>query len=296
MRTPAFTRLFGDRPKTIVGMIHVRALPGAPKHAGGIAPILDRALEEAETYRACGIHALMVENMHDVPYVQRPGPEIVAAMAVLAREVKRAHPQLPLGLQILAGANREALGAALAAGADFIRAEGFVFGHVADEGYMDACAGELLRHRKAIGAENIAIFTDIKKKHSAHAVTADVDIVQTAHAAEYFLSDGLILTGAATGEAASADELRAVYGAVKIPVLVGSGLTAENLKTYLPLADAFIVGSHFKRDGYWENPLDPARIRRRSQSPWHCGPAIGRSAGRRHTFRRCRRRRKAAGG
>ncbi len=262
MRTPAFTRLFGDRPKTIVGMIHVRALPGAPKHAGGMAPILDQALAEAETYRACGIHALMVENMHDVPYVQHPGPEIATAMAVVAREVKRAQPQLPLGLQILAGANREALAAALAAGADFIRAEAFVFGHVADEGYMDSCAGDLLRYRRVLGAESIAVFTDIKKKHSAHAVTADVDIVQTAHAAEYFLSDGLILTGAATGEAASADELRAVHAAVKIPVLVGSGLTADNLKTYLPLADAFIVGSHFKRDGYWENPLDPGRIHR----------------------------------
>ena len=261
MITPVFSRLFGSRPKIVVGMIHVRALPGTPKHAGGMAPILDRALEEAEIYRSCGIHALMVENMHDVPYVQRPGPEILAAMAVVAREVKRAHPQLPLGIQILAGANREALAAALAAGADFIRAEAFVFGHVADEGYMDSCAGELLRHRKAIGAEHVAIFTDIKKKHSAHAVTADVDVVQTAHAAEYFLSDGLILTGAATGEAASVDELRAVYAAAKVPVLVGSGIAAGNLKTYLPFADAFIVGSHFKRDGYWENPLDPGRIR-----------------------------------
>lgn len=262
MLTPLFSRLFGSRPKTLIGMIHVRALPGTPRHAGGIAPILDHALAEAETYRACGIHALMVENMHDIPYVQHPGPEIATAMAVVAREVKRAHPTLPLGLQILAGANNEALSAALAAGADFIRAEAFVFGHVADEGYMDSCAGTLLRHRKAIGAEHIAIFTDIKKKHSAHALTADVDIVQTAHAAEYFLSDGLILTGAATGEAASADELRAVYAATQLPVLVGSGITADNLKTYLPLADAFIVGSHFKQDGHWANPLDPARIRR----------------------------------
>lgn len=262
MITPLFSRLFGPRPKTVVGMIHVQALPGTPKHAGGMGPILDQALAEAETYRACGIHALMVENMHDVPYVQRPGPEILAAMAVVAREVKKAHPRLPLGIQILAGANREALSAALAAGADFIRAEAFVFGHVADEGYMDSCAGELLRHRKAIGAERVAVFTDIKKKHSAHAVTADVDIVQTAHAAEYFLADGLILTGAATGEAASVDELRAVYAATKLPVLVGSGITAENVKDFLPIADAFIVGSHFKQDGYWENPLDPSRIRR----------------------------------
>ena len=262
MLTPLFSRLFGSRPKTIIGMIHVRALPGTPRHAGGIAPIVDHALAEAETYRACGIHALMVENMHDIPYVQHPGPEIATAMAVVAREVKRAHPALPLGLQILAGANNEALSAALAAGADFIRAEAFVFGHVADEGYMDSCAGTLLRHRKAIGAEHIAIFTDIKKKHSAHALTADVDIVQTAHAAEYFLSDGLILTGAATGEAASAEELRAVCAATKLPVLVGSGITADNLKTYLPLADAFIVGSSFKKGGHWANPLDPDRIRR----------------------------------
>ena len=262
MKTPLFARLFGERPKTIVGMIHVRALPGTPRHAGGMTPILDQALAEAETYRAGGIHALMVENMHTVPYVQRPGPEIVAAMAVVARAVKQAQPQLPLGIQILAGANAEALAAALAAGADFIRAEGFVFGHLADEGYMDACAGAWLRRRKALGAESIAVFADIKKKHAAHALTADVDIVQTAHAAEFFLADGLILTGAATGDPASVAELRAVAAATRLPVLVGSGITAENLPDYLPYADAFIVGSFFKRDGYWANPLDPDRIRR----------------------------------
>lgn len=262
MKTPLFTRIFGDRPTTIVGMIHVRALPGTPRHAGGMAPILERALAEAEIYRAGGIHALMVENMHDIPYVQHPGPEVVAAMAVVARAVKTAQPQLPLGIQILAGANAEALAAALAAGADFIRAEAFVFGHVADEGYMDAGAGALLRRRKAIGAESIAVFADIKKKHAAHAVTADVDIVQTAHAAEFFLADGLILTGAATGDPASIAELRAVSAAAKLPVLVGSGITAENLPQYRPYADAFIVGSSFKQSGYWANPLDPDRIRR----------------------------------
>lgn len=50
-------------------------------------------------------------------------------------------------------------------GLDFIRAEGFVFSHVADEGIINACAGDLLRYRKQIGAENIQIFADIKKKH-----------------------------------------------------------------------------------------------------------------------------------
>ena len=183
-------------------------------------------------------------------------------MAVVAREVKKAHPSIPLGIQILAGANREAVSAALAANADFVRAEGFVFGHLADEGYIDACAGDLLRFRKSIGAERVAVFADVKKKHSSHAITADVDVVQTAHAAEFFLADGVILTGAATGEAASLSELRAVAQSVRIPVLVGSGITAENVRDYAPFADALVVGSYFKKDGRWDNPLDPQRVRR----------------------------------
>lgn len=66
---------------------------------------------------------------------------------------------------MLAGGNKQALAVALAAGFDFIRAEGFVFAHVADEGLMNACAGDLLRYRRLIGADHIKIFTDIKKKH-----------------------------------------------------------------------------------------------------------------------------------
>ena len=52
-----------------------------------------------------------------------------------------------------------------AVNAHFIRGEGFVFSHVADEGWIDACAGELLRYRCNIGADNILVLTDVKKKH-----------------------------------------------------------------------------------------------------------------------------------
>jgi predicted TIM-barrel enzyme len=99
----------------------------------------------------------------------------------------------------------------------------------------------------------------VKKKHSAHAVTADVDIVETARAAEFFLADGVIVTGAATGHAADAAEVRAVAGAVNVPVLVGSGVTPENIAAYAD-ADAFIVGSALKQGGLWSNPIDTDRV------------------------------------
>ena len=194
------------------------------------------------------------------PYLKgHVGPEITAAMAVVGLEIRKA-VALPLGIQVLAGANTSALGVALACGASFLRVEGFVFAHIADEGLIESSAAALLRYRRAIGADHIRVFADVKKKHSAHAITADVDIVETAKAAEFFVVDGVIVTGVSTGEPAQPAEIASVARAVSVPTIVGSGITAENIVHY-PEADAFIVGSSIKKDGLWSNPFDPARAR-----------------------------------
>jgi uncharacterized protein len=247
--------------KPIIGMIHVEALPGTPKYAGSVKTIIEKAKSEASTYCSCGIEALMIENMHDVPYLNRVvGPEVTSLMSLILYEIKKTY-NVPLGIQILAGANKEALSAAHAAGADFIRAEGFVFAHVADEGTFNSDAGEILRYRKQIGAEKILVFTDIKKKHSSHSITADTNIVETAKAAEFFLSDGVIITGSATGREPSLEEIKEVKNKVGIPVLAGSGITEKNVTEYLEYCDALIAGSYFKKDGCWSNPIDSERVK-----------------------------------
>jgi predicted TIM-barrel enzyme len=48
----------------------------------------------------------------------------------------------------LAGCNFSALAVAHTCSLQFIRAEAFVFSHVADEGIMNASAGKLLRYKK----------------------------------------------------------------------------------------------------------------------------------------------------
>ena len=130
----------------LMGMIHVRAMPGTPKYGGHLAPILEAALQEAHLLQQCGLDGLVIENMHDVPYLTRVGPEVLTVMTRVCAEVRQAFPpHKPVGVQVLAGANQGALAVALAAGLDFIRAEAFVFAHVADEGWMDGQAGQLLR-------------------------------------------------------------------------------------------------------------------------------------------------------
>lgn len=257
-RRSTMQRLFGAR-RALVGMIHVGALPGTPAADAPLERAVETAVAEARAYRDGGFTAVMIENMHDRPYRKGAvGPEITAAMAAIGREVRRA-VDLPLGVQVLAGANREAIAVAHACGGTFVRVEGFVFAHVADEGLIEADAGGLLRYRRAIGADEVRVFADVKKKHSSHALTADVDVLETARAAEFFLADGLVVTGPVTARAADVAEVDAVAAGTGIPVLVGSGVTPANLSAY-PLADGFVVGSFVKRDGLWSNPLDGERV------------------------------------
>ncbi|KAE9554195.1 hypothetical protein FO519_002616 [Halicephalobus sp. NKZ332] len=244
----------------VFGMLHVPALPGTPLSQLSISEIDAKVRHEASIYSKTKIDGVILENMFDLPYVMRNkvGPEITASMTKLALSVKNVFDaekkDALFGIQILAGANSQALAVAHIAGLDFVRAEGFVFAHIADEGFMNGCAGSLLRYKRGIGADNVAILADIKKKHSSHSITSDIPVGDTAHAAEFFLSDGIIITGNATGDPANVEDIREAKKSCSLPVFVGSGVTIENLPEFLE-ADGLIIGSYFKKDGDWKKEL-----------------------------------------
>lgn len=254
--------LFRNR-QAIVGMIHVGALPGTPRHQASLDQIIAQAVREAAIYTHAGLDGLLIENMHDVPYLcGHVGPEIVAGMTAVGVAVRRESP-LPLGVQVLAAANRAALAVAQACGAAFVRVENFAYAHVADEGLMPTAeAGPLLRYRRQIGAEHIKIIADVKKKHSSHALTADVSLAEAARTTEFFGADAIVVTGVATAQPAAVEDVKTVRQAVHIPVCIGSGLTPDNLGAYWPHADVFIVGSYFKVDGVWSRAVDAERVGR----------------------------------
>lgn len=257
--------MFGKKC-SLIAVVHVHALPGAAGYSGDMQKIVLAALDDAKLYKEGGVDAIMVENMHDVPYLTGyVDPETVAAMTVVANTIK-VQTGLPVGVQLLAGANIEALGVAVACNLDFIRVEGFVFAHVGDEGIHDSCAAKLVRRRANLKAGHIKIFADIKKKHSAHAITGDVSLLETAEAAEFFRADAVIVTGSATGKEPALADVESLKQGAKLPVLIGSGITPANIPKYAPLADGLIVGSYAKHDGYWQNAVDPGRVKELSEA------------------------------
>jgi len=253
------TSLF-SRNKPVIGVIHVGALPGTPRGTSSVAELVQQAREEARVYRECGVDGVIIENMHDVPYLKgQVGPEIVAAMAIIGSEVKN-ECRLPVGVQILAGANIEAMAVAHTAGLDFIRAEGYAYAHVADEGIIEASAAKLLRYRKMIGAERVQVWADVKKKHSAHAITSDVSLGQTAETVEFMGADCVIVTGSVTGEAPQLKDVNEAKSHCHLPVFLGSGISETNIDQFSQEADGFIIGTAFKVDGLWSNTVDPNRV------------------------------------
>jgi len=247
---------------SLIGMVHARALPGAPRHALSMDEIECTAIAEARLLASAGFDAIIVENMHDAPYLRCAAvPETIAAMTRVVRAVVGA-VTIPVGVQILSHANSAALAVAHVAGARFIRCEGFVFASVSDEGLVrDACAGDLLRDRVRLGAEGVAIWADIRKKHSSHAITADLTMRDWVHGAAFFGADAVVVTGRETGDPVDGGSLEEAAGAAaKMPVFVGSGATPTSLGRLFAHARGVIVGSALKSGGIWSNELDTARV------------------------------------
>ncbi len=244
----------------LIGVVHLTGLPGSPL-AVPLSETIDRAVEDARTLERGGVDAIIVENFHDVPF--RPGTvdaHTVAAMTAATLQVRSA-VACDLGVNVLRNDAAAALGIALACGASFIRVNIHTGAMLTDQGIINGRADETLRLRKLLGAERIRIFSDVLVKHAVPLGLVNLeDAVRDA--VERGLADAVIVTGSATGNAASPDDVSRAVEAAGVPVFVGSGVSADNLAEFVPPASGVIVGSWLKRDGLVANPVDAIRVER----------------------------------
>lgn len=261
--TGAIRDIFG-RDKALIGMIHCPAFPGAPRYRGAsMDDIYDTCMRDAERLVQGGMHGLIVENHGDIPFSKPDdiGPETPAFLSVVTDRIKRAFG-LPIGINVLANAPLPALATAVAGGADFIRVNQWANAYVANEGFMEGRAAEALRYRSLLRAEHVRIFTDAHVKHGSHAIVADRSIPELTRDLGFFDSDCIIATGQRTGDSASMDEIDEIGGATHLPLLVGSGVTEDNIVAILGRTNGVIVASSLKEGGVWWNPVEPERVRR----------------------------------
>lgn len=250
--------------KPVIGVIHLAALPGAPRYEGAaMSDVYAAAVRDARTLAAGGIDGIMIENAGDMPFA-RPediGPETVAALTAACLEVRSA-VDVPIGITCVANGVIPGLAVAKAVGARWVRANQWVNAYIANEGFLNGPAPQAMRYRRAIGAMDVSIFADVHVKFGAHAITADRSVTEQATDAEWFDADVLIATGTRTGSPTQPVEVEEVRAGSHLPIIVGSGLDPDQVPALMTVADGAIVGQWLKRDGRWWNPVDAERVER----------------------------------
>jgi membrane complex biogenesis BtpA family protein len=246
-----------DRP--IIAPIALLPLPGSPRYGGRFDEVLETALEDARVLESGGVDGLSLENLGDAPYFKTDvPPETVAAMVRVLTELRR-RTALPIGVNVLRNAGRASLAVAQGGGGSFVRVNVLTEAYVTDQGIVEGIAAELMRARRLMGAEGIAVFADVHVKHAAPLLQRPIresaqDLVERG------LADVLVVSGSRTGEPPSVDDLRSVRDVAS--VVIGSGVTADNAEELLPAADGAIVATAFRVDGDVRKRVDPERVER----------------------------------
>lgn len=245
--------------KPVIGCIHLPPLPGSALYDGNMAAIYEQALNECAMYSEQGVEGLIIENFHDKPfYPDSLPPSTVAALAAVGREIVRVAKR-PVGVNALRNDASAALSIATAIGADFIRVNIHMHAYVGDQGIIQGKSYETLRLKSALKSP-VLIYADIDSKHASRLGERNL-VQETEDLCQRGLVDGIIVTGKATGKVTDEEEVALVRAHSTVPVLIGSGVTADNVTQFHSSVDGFIIGSYFKKEGKVNHPLDVERIK-----------------------------------
>ncbi len=240
-----FQDLFSSS-KLLLGMVHLLALPGSPNYAGDMDRVVARARKDAQSLIEAGFDGIIVENFNDEPYLLgEVRLETTIAITKVITDL-RLLSSIPIGLNIQFNAWNEEISIANVAGANFIRVEGFVDVSLSSWGMIEPCAGLLLRRRGELGLRDIFILSDIHTKYTTPKYPLDIET--SAKMAYEAGSDGIIVTGSATGVDTPLQRIRAVKQTVDLPVIVGSGVKPETIRDVMNISDGVIVGTSIKYD------------------------------------------------
>lgn len=249
-----FTQIFGT-PTPIIGMVHLLPTIGYEKHPG-MRELIEHAKREAQALERGGVHGILVENDQDHPHTVTISDDQKACMLEATLAVRQA-VGIPVGVDVLLNDWRAALDIANAAEARYIRIDVFVDEVSCEQGVIEPQSQSIVEYRRRIGAGDVALFTDIQVKHK-QMVDKKKSLVASATQARDERSDALVVTGMKTGTETALQDLQHVKEALPdAPLLVGSGITAKNVRAQLAIADGAIVGTTFKgKDGL----TDPKRV------------------------------------
>ncbi len=247
--------------KAIIAMCHMQPLPGDPQYRKelGMEWVVEQARKDVEALQEGGVDAIMFSNEYSLPYLTSVECITVASMARVIGEL-RDIIRVPYGVNCLWDPVAS-IDLAMATDAKFVR-EIFTGVYASDFGMWNTNCGAAVRHQHAVGAENVKLLFNIvpeAAQYMANRSTASIAKTTVFNCRP----DALCVSGATAGSALDPETLKTVKEVVKdTVVLANTGCRAETIENLLRVADGAVVGTTFKYEGKFENPVDRERVRR----------------------------------
>lgn len=227
------------KKKEIIGMIHLSG-----------PDVVMKAMEEIRIYEEEGLSGIIIENYHG---------DIKDILAVLL-ELKDDPTTLTVGINVLP--NDYVYSFHICELYDFVK---FI--------QLDYIAGTYQHNPTPISLDaddyieksmkckaSVAVYGGVWPKYykPIEGSILSVDLFDGA-----FLSDAVVVTGEGTGKETPLDKIKEFNKLLngKVPLIVGAGLTAENVKEQLEYAQGGIVGSAFKPNGRTHQMVDRDLVR-----------------------------------
>ena len=242
--------------KCIIGMIHLRPLPGGPLAATPLSDVIAQAIRDARALERGGVDAVLVQNRGDRAFAaDQAAPDVVAAMGAAVFDVVRA-VGLPVGVHVLRNDTAASIAIAHVAGAHFVRSAVLTGTSPSAQGWLTGTPFATLRYRRAIGAEQILLLADVASMHNTRPLN---EVGEAASEAVFFGAADAVVVADRDDDTAVALQ-RAAAVRVDVPVLVGGYATTENVPRLLAHADGAIVGEAFEHRAR-EAGVDEQRVR-----------------------------------
>ncbi len=244
----------------VIVMCHMQALPGDPSYANdrGMSWIMQKAREELHAIQEGGADAVLFSNEFSLPYLTKVDPITTVSMARIIGELQQ-DISIPYGVNVLWDP-KASIDLAVACDAGFVR-EIFTGVYGSDFGLWNTNCGSVIRHRQALGGEQIRLLFNIVPESAAYLGSRNIEDVARSTVFNN-RPDALCVSGLTAGSPTNLDQLARIKQVTPdTAVFANTGVNIDNVSEHLAIADGIIIASSLKRDGQFFNEIDPHRVR-----------------------------------
>lgn len=246
--------------KPIIALLHLDALPGDPGFCGSMDTVLEHAKSDLIALQDGGVDGILFANEFSLPYQPVADISVISAMAYIIGRLKE-FIRVPFGVNVVKNPIAT-IDLAAATGAKFGRSC-FSGAYMGEYGVYMSNSGEAIRHRKALGIEDMKLLFKVNPEADTYLVHRDVQVVAKSIMFGDF-ADGLCVSGAAAGAEPDDAILAKVHDVAKprkVPVFCNTGCNHQNVREKLNHCDAVCMGSAFKKDGVFNGRVDVERVK-----------------------------------